>query len=34
MVSKINGDLKIIPVQPELIFSTGDTVNYIFEDKG
>ena len=34
MISKVNGDLPIRPVRPELIFSTDDTVNYIFEGKG
>ena len=34
MVSKVNGDLLIRPVRPELIFPTDDTVNYVFEGKG
>ena len=34
MISKVNIDLSIIPVQPELILSTDDNRNYNFEGKG
>lgn len=33
MISKVNSDLSIIPVQPELILSTDDNMNYNFEGK-
>ena len=34
LISKTYGDLPIIPVLPCMIFSTDDTVNYIYEGEG
>ena len=34
VVTKIYGSLPVIPIRPEIILSTDDTVNYIFEVKG
>ena len=34
MIRKENGNAPIFPVRPELIFSTDDTTDYIFEGKG
>ena len=34
LVSEVYGNLPIFAVKPELLFSTNDTVNYIYEGKG
>ena len=34
LVSKLYNNLPILPVKPELIFSTDNTINYIYDGLG
>ena len=34
MVSKAHGNLPVIPIKTQYIYSSDDTVMYVFEDKG